>query len=94
MVDAAVSTAPAVRTGTPAPSEDLPVPERTGRDAQAQAREQIRSTRRGESAARPAADDRDADAHPDDAELDSAGESHTELLARQLGARVIAEEES
>jgi DNA polymerase-3 subunit gamma/tau len=37
-------------------------------------------------------DDRDAAANLDDADLDDRTESHTELLARHLGAEIIAEE--
>ena len=57
-----------------------------------QARQSIRPTRRGPR--EDSADDRDADADRDDAVLDESTESHTELLARQLGAQIIAEEEN
>ena len=64
-----------------------------------QARQSIRPTRcrlnRGRK--RPGesepVDERDAAAEPDDADLDDATVSHTELLARHLGAEIIAEEE-
>ena len=51
----------------------------------------IRPTRKGSEG--PADDDRDAAASRDDSDLDESSESHTELLARQLGAEIIAEEE-
>jgi DNA polymerase-3 subunit gamma/tau len=38
-------------------------------------------------------DDRDAAADRRDSDVDTSEESHTELLARQLGAQIIAEEE-
>jgi DNA polymerase-3 subunit gamma/tau len=40
----------------------------------------------------PGSDDRDAAAALDDADLDDRAETHTELLARHLGAEIIAEE--
>jgi DNA polymerase-3 subunit gamma/tau len=57
----------------------------------AQARQAIRPTRNGPRAEEN--DDRDAAADRDDADVDESDESHTELLARQLGAQIIAEEE-
>jgi len=56
------------------------------------ARQSIRPTRRGPRGAQTD-DDRDAAAERDDETLDESDESHTELLARQLGAQIIAEEE-
>ncbi len=56
-----------------------------------QARQSIRPTRHGPRD--DSADDRDAQADRDDEVLDESTESHTELLARQLGAQIIAEEE-
>jgi DNA polymerase-3 subunit gamma/tau len=38
-------------------------------------------------------DERDAAATRDDSDLEESTESHTELLARALGAEIIAEEE-
>jgi DNA polymerase III subunit gamma/tau len=57
--------------------------------AREQARLSIRPTRQG-----PAADDdeRDAGVALDDSDVDEAHESHTELLARHLGAEIISEE--
>ena len=55
------------------------------------ARRGIRPTRKGSDG--PSDDDRDAAASRDDSDLDETAESHTELLARHLGAEVIAEEE-
>ena len=55
-----------------------------------QARQGTRPTRKG--AAERGVDDRDAAVRPDDSDLDEGGESHTELLARHLGAEIIAEE--
>jgi len=60
-------------------------------DSVQQARGAIRPTRRGGgSSAQP---DRsfDDDAHPDDPDADDASIGHDELLARELGARVIEE---
>ena len=51
----------------------------------------IRPTRR--AAEGSADDDRDAAVSRDDSDLDETAESHTELLARHLGAEIIAEEE-
>jgi DNA polymerase III subunit gamma/tau len=56
------------------------------------ARGAIRATRNGddsEATARGAGSDEEA--HPDDPDADDAGLSHDELLARELGARVIEE---
>ena len=41
----------------------------------------------------PSSDDRDAAAALDDADLDDRAETHAELLARHLGAEIIAEED-
>jgi DNA polymerase-3 subunit gamma/tau len=56
------------------------------------ARENIRPTRKTTGRERDG-DDRDALARRDDSDVDEMSESHTELLARTLGAEVIAEEE-
>jgi DNA polymerase-3 subunit gamma/tau len=56
-----------------------------------QARRGIRPTRKGLEGR--ADDERDAAASRDDSDLDETAESHTELLARHLGAEIIAEEE-
>ena len=57
-----------------------------------QARQQIRPTRQGPTSTR-ADDERDAAATRQDSDLEETTESHTELLARHLGAEIIAEEE-
>jgi DNA polymerase-3 subunit gamma/tau len=44
------------------------------------------------NASPPSSDDPDTDATLDDADLDDRAETHTELLARHLGAEIIAEE--
>ncbi|GAA3632060.1 hypothetical protein GCM10022236_38250 [Microlunatus ginsengisoli] len=82
------------------PDEDGPPPEdRDGPPPDAaraapvleQARQSIRPTRHGPRT--EGGDDRDSAADRDDEVLDESNESHTELLARQLGAQIIAEEE-
>ncbi|MFL6027385.1 MAG: DNA polymerase III subunit gamma and tau [Friedmanniella sp.] len=75
-----------------APAPAAPVP--TGPDLQVrdQARQQIRPTRQG-AATTGADDERDAAASRQDSDLEETAESHTELLARHLGAEIIAEEE-
>jgi DNA polymerase-3 subunit gamma/tau len=103
MVDPSVAGAAPQRTGAPPvtvgsgdPSPPPPVVEttRVTPESREQAREQVRPTRRGKSSSPgPEVDERDAVAHPDDSELDTSDESDTELLARQLGAQIIAEEE-
>ena len=55
------------------------------------ARRGIRPTRKGSDGRSD--DDRDAAASRDDSDLEETAESHTELLARHLGAEIIAEEE-
>lgn len=58
-----------------------------------QARQGIRPTRQGGAAVSPEAEDlRDEAASVDDTDLEELEESHTELLARQLGAEIIGEE--
>jgi DNA polymerase-3 subunit gamma/tau len=57
----------------------------------ASARSGIAPTRTGAAPAKPATDDRDADAHPDDPEADDNGIEGAELLQRELGATVIDE---
>jgi DNA polymerase-3 subunit gamma/tau len=58
-----------------------------------QARQRIRPTRQGGARGDDAEDDRDAAADRRDSDVEENGESHTELLARHLGAEIIAEEE-
>jgi DNA polymerase-3 subunit gamma/tau len=55
-----------------------------------QVRKGIRPTRAGGEG--NSQDDRDSAARRDDSNLDETAESHTELLARHLGAEIIAEE--
>jgi DNA polymerase-3 subunit gamma/tau len=57
-----------------------------------QARRGIRPTR-GTRRDGDHADERDAAVRPDDSDVEEDGESHTELLARHLGAEIIAEEQ-
>jgi DNA polymerase-3 subunit gamma/tau len=66
-------------------------PPRLDPRARDQARQQIRPTRQG-SASAGADDDRDAAASRQDSDVEETTESHTELLARHLGAEIIAEE--
>jgi DNA polymerase III subunit gamma/tau len=71
---------PPAERGTPPP------------DSAQEARGAIRPTRgNGEPAVSKRSDGSDDDAHPDDPDADEAGLSHDELLARELGARVIEE---
>jgi DNA polymerase-3 subunit gamma/tau len=79
----------------PAAAAAPPTPEPPARlDPQVrdQARQQIRPTRQG-PASTGADDARDAAATRQDSDLEETTESHTELLARHLGAEIIAEEE-
>ena len=77
------------QTADPAPAE----PEPLSNEARELARQQVRPTRKVAAAAPGAIDERDAVASRNDADLDNSDESTTELLARQLGAEIIAEEE-
>ena len=80
---------PSAAAAAPA-SAPAPVPaERQSRD---QVRQQIRPTRQGPADV-SADDERDAAATRHDSDLEDSAESHTELLARHLGAEIIAEEE-
>ncbi|MDQ4007282.1 MAG: DNA polymerase III subunit gamma/tau, partial [Actinomycetota bacterium] len=57
-----------------------------------EARDAIRPTRQGgQPATRQQSETDDHDAHPDDPDADDAWLGHDELLARELGARVIEE---
>jgi DNA polymerase-3 subunit gamma/tau len=61
---------------------------------QQQARQGIRPTRQGGSAAGPGVDDvRDEAVSLNDSDVEELEESHTDLLARQLGAEIIGEEQ-
>jgi len=84
---------PAASPPGPESSQPEPPPAATAIDPalRSQARQGIRPTR--STGDGPNADDRDAAASRDDSDLDETAESHTELLARHLGAEIIAEEE-
>ncbi len=82
---AAAPAAPAVESPAPA----APAPEAANRE---HLRQQIRPTRQG-GAADGSADERDAAASRLDSDVEDSTESHTELLARHLGAEIIGEEE-
>jgi DNA polymerase-3 subunit gamma/tau len=77
----------------PIDQPDVESPGPVAAEARSQARQQVRPTRRAVPGDPSAVDDRDAAADRSDADLDSSDESTTELLARQLGAEIIAEEE-
>ena len=82
---------------TPGPSPTDPSPHGSAPRTAApglpeRARQRIRPTRQG-PVQTPADDDPDAAAALDDSDLDESNESHAELLARHLGAEIIAEEE-
>jgi DNA polymerase III subunit gamma/tau len=79
---------PAAAPAPPAPE----APARLDPQVRDHARQQIRPTRQG-PASTGADDERDAAATRQDSDLEETTESHTELLARHLGAEVIAEEE-
>ena len=83
--------APAAAPPAPAPAVAAPDP-RPDAQVRDQARQQIRATRQGPASTR-ADDERDAAATRQDSDLEETTESHTELLARHLGAEIIAEEE-
>ena len=58
-----------------------------------QARQHIRPTRQGPAQAEGGSEDlRDEAASINDSDIEDQEESHTELLARQLGAEIIGEE--
>ncbi|MET1004775.1 MAG: DNA polymerase III subunit gamma and tau, partial [Propionibacteriaceae bacterium] len=78
----------------PESSAPVPAPASSSDPAlRAQARQLIRPTRQGAGPDADAVDDRDAIADRRDGDLEESAESHTELLARHLGAEIIAEEE-
>ncbi len=94
MVD--VSAAPAASV----PQAPKPWPEPSSETASAgqQARQHVRTTRAASNAGKSnggeePVDDRDAEADRTDADLDDSTVSDTDLLARHLGAEIIAEEE-
>ncbi|WP_375426267.1 DNA polymerase III subunit gamma and tau [uncultured Friedmanniella sp.] len=78
----------------PAPPAESAPPFRPERDpaGRERIRQEIRPTRQG-GAAGGSADDRDAGVSRLDSDLEDSTESHTELLARHLGAEIISEEE-
>jgi DNA polymerase III subunit gamma/tau len=94
MVD--VSAAPPA--SAPPPRKAWPEPSSEMAAAGQQARQHIRTTRAASNAGESSGgaepvDDRDAAADRTDAELDDSTVSDTDLLARHLGAEIIAEEE-
>jgi DNA polymerase-3 subunit gamma/tau len=84
--------APAPPTAEPAAATSAPTPEPVRSETSEQLRQQIRPTRQGPATA-GTDDERDAVATRNDSDLEESAESHTELLARHLGAEIIAEEE-
>ncbi len=90
-------------TGQPGPEAAAATPdqaaapgrERAGSEAIAAAKAAIQQTRQAGGGAESGRSDdmaaADADAHPDDIDADSQGLAGAELLARELGARVIEE---
>ena len=76
-------------SAVPAPASPPQSADPAARD---RARQGIRPTRRG-GARDDDVDDRDALADRRDSDVEDSDESHTELLARHLGAEIIAEEE-
>ncbi|GAA2139664.1 hypothetical protein GCM10009844_08640 [Nocardioides koreensis] len=80
---------------TAAPDQPAaPGREKAGPDAIAAAKAAIQQTRQAGGAENTRVDDMraaDADAHPDDIDADNQGLAGAELLARELGARVIEE---
>ncbi len=83
--------APAAPAAPVATEAEPAAPEPPRTESREQLRQQIRPTRQG-GAAPGAADERDAAATRGDSDLEESAESHTELLARHLGAEIIAEE--
>jgi DNA polymerase-3 subunit gamma/tau len=81
---------PAATSADPAPAVEPPARPPAPPEAIASVRSSIAPTRTGERPAKPA-DDRDADAHPDDPDADDSGIDGAELLQRELGATVIDE---
>ena len=99
MVEPGNASAASARVRRPAepapPPEPAPAVEPGNRGPGKQARQSIRPTRedRG-AAAETGPDERDEAVSRDDNVLDDASESHRDLLARHLGAEIIAEDES
>ncbi|MCW2786047.1 MAG: polymerase subunit gamma and tau [Marmoricola sp.] len=97
----AVSSAPAWLSDEDDPADDVTAPAppppaptasapRPAAETIASARSNIAPTRTGDAPTR-APDTRDADAHPDDQDLEESGIDGAELLRRELGATVIDE---
>jgi DNA polymerase-3 subunit gamma/tau len=91
-----LSAAPA--GSVPPQRKPWPEPSSEMTSAGQQARQHIRSTRAGpgggeSNGGEEPVDDRDAEADRTDADLDDSTVSDTDLLARHLGAEIIAEEE-
>jgi DNA polymerase III subunit gamma/tau len=84
MVDPS-ATSPTGASGTPQAASQSAAPSASAPDASA--------TRTTNGAPNAIAEDPDAAASRDDSDLDENAESHTELLARHLGAEIIAEED-
>ena len=80
MVDPSASAAGASRTSQTARAPEQPAPESS-------------ATRNTNGAPNAIAGDPDAAASRDDSDLDESAESHAELLARHLGAEIIAQED-
>jgi DNA polymerase-3 subunit gamma/tau len=88
-VSATSGTAPEADGQAGAPAGKPPVDPRW----REQARQHIRPTRQGPTQADGGGDDlRDEAASINDSDIEDQEESHTELLARQLGAEIIGEE--
>jgi DNA polymerase-3 subunit gamma/tau len=96
MVEPGNASAASTRTPPPAPAppEPAPTPDPVDTRGREQARQGIRPTREDRGAAANGPDDRDEAVSRDDDDLDDAAESHRDLLARHLGAEIIAEEDA
>ena len=94
VADSAASSwgAPAPAPPPVAPATPPSAPAPVDHASREQARQSIRPTRTGATAVR-SDDERDAAATRADSDVEETTESHTELLARHLGAEIIAEEE-
>jgi DNA polymerase-3 subunit gamma/tau len=87
---AADSVAGTASSAAPAVTDTKPSVDARWRD---EARQHIRPTRQGGPVSTGSQDDlRDEAASVNDSDIDELAESHTELLARQLGAEIIGEE--
>ena len=86
------SSSPGVSTDPASSAAATASPSVADVGGRAQARDRIRPTRAGGTAPRAGDDERDAGVDRNDSDLEETAESHTELLARHLGAEIIAEE--